>query len=41
MGLGSVADHVVHAVSCAVLTVRGDGRQRIPIEERTAEAIAV
>ncbi len=39
--MGSVAEHVVHWASCPVLTIRGDGRQRVPIEERTAEAVAV
>lgn len=39
--LGSVAEHVLHWASCPVLIIRADGRQRIPIEERTPEAIAI
>lgn len=39
--LGSVAEYVLHWASCPVLTIRADGRQRIPIEERAAEALSV
>ena len=34
MLMGSVAEHVVRSAPCPVLTVRGTGQERIPIEER-------
>jgi nucleotide-binding universal stress UspA family protein len=37
--MGSVAEHVVRAAPCPVLTVRPTGTERIPIEERS-EALA-
>ena len=39
--MGSVAEHVVRAAPCPVLTTRGTGKERIPIEELGHERVAV
>ena len=39
--MGSVAEHVIRSAPCPVLTTHGTGKERIPIEERSPERVAV